>query len=199
MTPKQESEAISFAEGYASKHRIRPDSLPDIEQAALIGMWYASSRYNESKKVPFLPYARQKMTWQIVDWIRSNNFGLDTRREKRQAIFEPNDKSWNKWRDDRVLRWRPLKYEERDMASNNTDAIDAKIFLDERDELFHGRYLTVWKMLRRGLRIYEIAKELKISFAWARALVIRVMDAALVGKSLKARRKCGLELESANV
>jgi len=85
------------------------------------------------------------------------------------------------------------------MASNNTDAIDAKIFLDERDELFHGRYLTVWKMLRRGLRIYEIAKELKISFAWARALVIRVMDAALVGKSLKANRKCGLELEEANV
>jgi RNA polymerase sigma factor (sigma-70 family) len=69
---------MSWARGFArNRARRSPDSvsLPDMEQAALVGLCQAAQRYVSTKGVPFRAYAAKRIKGAVEDQCRESSWG----------------------------------------------------------------------------------------------------------------------------
>lgn len=78
-----------FAQSIAkSKHRNLPSfvNLEDIEASAMVGLWMAIERFDDSIGVPFESFARQRILGSILDDIREEDHSSRSTRDLQKEI-----------------------------------------------------------------------------------------------------------------
>lgn len=133
--------AKCVARGWAKRHRVPTRLWEQCEQGALIGLWSASQRFDESRGLPFRKYAERRVTGGVVDELRDES----------------------KWRNAMHKHSINTDFTEVEMAAPPDRQADIKEEVEHRLKAWSPRARALARLYLAGWTLKQVGKTINVS------------------------------------